>query len=117
MGVFIVGAFFTGFLSRAGEDAYEAVKKGTKALCRKASRLDVKLVGSPGKVRETGYSFDFAVGCELLPSLPDALILADISSTVTASGSPERMTAFESDGHGSKRPGLGREAAAIGLAE
>lgn len=80
VGIFIVGAFFTGFLSKAGEDAYEVVKKGVKALCRKASRLDVKLAGSPGKVKETGYSFDFAVGCELLPDLRVKLLIPKAGS-------------------------------------
>lgn len=75
LGLFIMGAFFTGFLGKAGGDSYEALKTGSKALYRKISKLRVRIVGSRGKVRDTGYSSTFAIGCELLPTLRAKLLV------------------------------------------
>jgi hypothetical protein len=75
VGLFIMGAFFTGFFGKAGEDSYEALKSGSRALYRKASELRVRIIGSRGKARETGFSSTFAIGCELLPSLRAKLLI------------------------------------------
>lgn len=75
VGLFVLSAFFTGFLSKAGEDSYEAVKRGAKLLYRKARQLDVTLVGTPGKVKDLGYSHAFAIGCEILPTLRIKLLI------------------------------------------
>ncbi len=87
VGLFIAAGFFNGFLSKAGEDAYRAVKKGTTRLFHKAHPLEIKFTGSPGKVRETPYSAGFAVGCELLPTLRVKLLIRkDVSPETTEAG-------------------------------
>lgn len=76
VGIFILSGFFNGFLSKMGEDSYAAVKRGAKALYKKARLLTVRTIASaPGKARNTGYSMVFAIGCELLPTLRVKLLI------------------------------------------
>ena len=80
VGLFITGAFFTGFVSRAGEDAYEALKRATRALWRKITGLEIKSIGSLGKIRNTEYSSAFAIGCEIHSRLRAKLLIAKSAS-------------------------------------
>lgn len=68
--LFVTTAYFTGFLQKAGEDHYELVKRGAKALWKRASRLRVTQIASaPGKISNTSFSLTYAIMGNVAPRL------------------------------------------------
>lgn len=80
IGLFVAAGFFNGFLQEAGKDAYAALKEAAKNLWHRASELNIRLIGTSGKISKkrqfslvysitgevaTGLNFKFLVQAEI----------------------------------------------------
>lgn len=76
VGLFVASSYFGGALKKAGEEHYAALKEVAKRLWKRSSVLDVKAIGSAGKVStDSKFSLAFAITGEILPRLKFKLVL------------------------------------------
>lgn len=76
VGLFVASSYFGGILKKVGEEHYIALKEVAKRLWKRSSALEVKTVGTAGKVStDPKFSLAFAVTGEVLPRLRFKLML------------------------------------------
>jgi len=76
IGLFVAAAYFGGFLSKAGEDHYEALKAASIRLWKRASSIRVTAIGSAGKVsRSQPFSLAYSITGEIVPNLRFKFVL------------------------------------------
>lgn len=76
VGLFVASSYFGGVLKKVGEEHYAALKEVAKRLWKRSSVLEMKAIGSAGKVStEPTYSLAFAITGEIKPGLTFKLVL------------------------------------------
>lgn len=74
--VFVAGAFFTGFVTKAGEDAYDALKRAAMDIWRKTRGARVTAIGTAGKVSsERKFTLNYSIIGQYAPGLTFKLLL------------------------------------------
>jgi hypothetical protein len=91
VGLFVASSYFGGALKKAGEEHYLALKEVAKRLWKRSSKLEVTVMGTPGKVSANPkYSVAFAITGEVLPRLSFKLVLKlDIEESEALEAIPE----------------------------
>jgi len=91
VGLFVASSYFGGALKKAGEEHYLALKDVAKRLWKRSSKLEVTVMGTPGKVSANPkYSIAFAITGEVLPRLSFKLVLKiDIEESEALEAIPE----------------------------
>lgn len=91
VGLFVASSYFGGMLKKVGEEHYAALKKAAQRLWKRSSMLEVKAIGSTGKVStDPKFSLAFAITGEILPRLRFKLVLKlDIDEAEALEAIPE----------------------------
>jgi hypothetical protein len=90
--LFVAAGFFNGFLQKAGEDGYDALKIAAKALWRKMQGLSLVLVGTPGKVpANRRFSLAYSIAGEIVPGISFKFML---QSDIDPQDAEKRIVAF-----------------------
>jgi hypothetical protein len=89
--MYIGGAYFTGFIQKAGEDHCDLVKLAAKKLWRRISLVKVEAIGTQGKVSSTSFSLAYAIMGEVTEGLRFKFI---VRTTVEAVEAEEGIQAF-----------------------
>lgn len=100
--LFIAAGFFNGVLQELGKDAYVAFKKTAFMLWKRATGINVTLIGSPGKVSQNRrYSTAYSITGEVVPGLKFKFIIrTDVSADDAEGGIDEFMKLIDDIIHG-----------------
>lgn len=91
VGLFVASSYFGGALAKVGEEHYAALKEVAKRLWKRSSALEIKSIGSTGKVStDPNFSLAFAITGEIRPRLDFKLVLKlDIEEADALEAIPE----------------------------
>lgn len=76
VGLFIASSYFGGIIGKIGEEHYLSLKKAAKRLWRQSSRLNIRMVGTPGKLSAVPkFSVAYSVTGETAHNVSFKLVL------------------------------------------
>lgn len=91
LGLFVASSYFGGFLKKAGEDHYSALKDGAVWLWRKAAYLPLMRRASRGKSEGSPYSLSYSITGEIAEGVRFKFV---IETEIEADIAAEAIAAF-----------------------
>ena len=74
--LFVTAGFFNGFLKKAGEDSYDALKRAALSLWKRLRSAPITVVATPGKVSpDPKYSLAYSIVGQYAPGLNFKLVV------------------------------------------